>query len=234
MKIMHSVQLKNNRKEKIYVFDFDGTLFKTDLLYLYMVYHFFVFNDKAFISSSLISCLYKNKLSDMRKKIILRFSEKYDLYEEFKKFSKLFFLKYLLRGKLFKFIINLTNKNKKVLIITANYEALVKTFLIGCNLRENQNFSILGTPLPESGSSRHANILKGKAKVNELQNFLIKNGFSRENLEIHNFFDSYDDKYLCDISNHNILFGYSIGLKLFFKNNYNAKNFSNYLRLWSR
>jgi phosphoserine phosphatase len=231
MKSMHSVQYKSNRKEQIYVFDFDGTLFKSDLLYLYMIYHFFAFNDKAFISSSLISCFYKKKLSDMRKEIILRLSKKYALREEFKKFSKIFFLKYFLRAKLFKFILNLTNENKTVLIITANYEPLVRTFLKDCNLRENKNFRIIGTALPEFDGPDHPNILKGKAKANELQIFFIKNGFSRESLDIHNFFDSYDDKYLCDISNQNIFFGCSIMLKLYFIKNYNAKNFPNYLRL---
>ena len=173
MKIMHSAQHKNNQKEQIYVFDFDGTLLsQTCYIFIWFIIFLFLMT-RLFISSSIISCLYKNKLSDMRKNYSKIFQKNMIYMRNLKKFSKLFFLKYLLRGKkLFKFITNLTNKNKKVLIITANYEALVKTFLIGCNLIENQNFSILGTPLPESGSSRHANIIKGKAKVNELKIFL--------------------------------------------------------------
>ena len=106
MKIMHSVQPKNNRKEKFMYLILRG-LFLRQTCYIFIWFIIFVFTDKIIF----YQLSFENKLSDMRKKIILRFSEN-RLYENLKIFQ-IIFLKYLLRGKLFKFITNLTNRIKK-------------------------------------------------------------------------------------------------------------------------
>ena len=44
---MNIKKLNAIEKENIYIFDFDGTLFRYDLLILYVIYHFII-GDKIF------------------------------------------------------------------------------------------------------------------------------------------------------------------------------------------
>ena len=122
-----SVNIKN-QLENIYIFDFDGTLFRNDLLILYLIHHFFVFNDKIFLIKSFIS-LKDKKISSLRKKFFLKFSAKYELRTCFTKFSKSFYIKFFLRKKLFKFFKEIKKNNETIFIVTANYQDLVKVFL---------------------------------------------------------------------------------------------------------
>ena len=227
MESTDSVLLKE--KKVLYVFDFDGTLFLYDLLYLYLIYHFIFFNDRIFIIKSFLNVFRGKKLYLIRKAIFFHMSKNYDLNKNFKSFSKLFFLKYFIRSSLFSFLTDKYKLNSKILIITANYEVLVRSFLKEFEIIENDNFNIIGTNLPKKNSTNHDEIVKGKVKVKKIVSRLKDQKSSINNYQIHHFYDGYEDRYLCDLADKNIHFGNSIKNKRFFKKSYNALTFSSYL-----
>ena len=216
----------NLTKKDLYIVDFDGTLFRYDLLILYIIYHFFTFNDKVFLITSFIGTK-GEKLSAIREKIFLYFSSKYNMNECFEKFSGIFFMKYLLRKKLLSFLNKVSKNNQTIFIITANYRFLVKAFLEKNNIIEKENLKIFGTELSEKTQSTHQQILRGRFKAKKLLEIIGEEKIQLK--DIHNFFDSYEDKYLCEYAKYNILFSSSKQKKMFFKDNFDALSFTDYL-----
>tara|TARA_B100000073_G_scaffold132880_1_gene108865 strand:- start:158 stop:847 length:690 start_codon:yes stop_codon:yes gene_type:complete len=225
---MNIKKLNAVNEENIYIFDFDGTLFRCDLLILYVIYHFFIFGDKIFLIRSLLSI--NNKLSTKRKKIFLFFSKKYEMKECFNNFTNSYFLKFLIRKKLFNFLKEVYNKDERILIMTANYKHLVKSFLHKHNITEKNTLQIFGTELPKNNDLLHKDILKGKQKAAKLLDILKEENKEFKNITIYNFFDSYDDRFLCEYSNCNVLVSLSFSKRFFFKKNFNAINYNNYLK----
>tara|TARA_B100000902_G_C27297337_1_gene910776 strand:- start:809 stop:1501 length:693 start_codon:yes stop_codon:yes gene_type:complete len=228
MKSLASIE--NDNKENIYIFDFDGTLYRHDLLILYLIYHFFTFNDKIFLFKSFVAIKDK-RLSSIRKKIFLHFASKYELIGCFKRFSKIFFIKYFIRKKLFIFFKKLNSSNKTIFIITANYRVLIKAFLEENNIVESINFKIVGTELPINNKSTHKKILRGELKEKKLLEIVEEKRIKITDINIYNFFDSYEDKYLCKHSRYNILIStLNLKKKIFFKKNYNAIYYNDFLK----
>ena len=220
----------HNNKKTMYVFDFDGTLFRYDLLYLYLIYHLIFFSGRFYIVSTLLEVFKGKKLYSIRKQIFFYMSKKCNLNENFKFFSKFFLLKFFLRSKLFYFLIDKYNHNEDILILTANYEVLVRNFLKEFKITENENFKIIGTNLPKQNSTHHDEIVRGKIKVKKILKRLEDKKTSINFFRIHHFYDSFEDRFLCDLADKNIYFGNSIKNKYFFKKRYNALTFATYLK----
>ena len=218
-------------KKIIYVFDFDGTLFLCDLLQLYLIYHFIFFNDRIFIIKSLFSIFKRKSLCSIRKEIFIYLSKKYNLNNTFKSFACLFFLKYFLRTSLYSFLIKKYELKSNILILTANYENLVKSFLNVLKINENKNFNIIGTSIPHGNGTFHDKIVKGKIKVEKMLERLKNQNIQIDSCCIHHFYDSYEDRFVCDFAERNIFFGNSIKYKAFFKDSYDSLTFTKYLKI---
>lgn len=227
---MNIKKLNAIEKENIYIFDFDGTLFRCDLLILYVIYHFFIIGDKIFLIRSLINIRMKT-LSSKRKEIFLFLSKKYEMKDCFDNFAENCLLKYFMRKRLFKFLKDVNNKNETIFIMTANYRYLVKSFLSKNNIIEKNRLEIFGTELPKHNDRLHENILKGKLKADKFLDILKEKNKELKNITIHNFFDSYDDRFLCKYANYNILFSLSFVKRLFFKKDFNLISYNDYLKV---
>ena len=223
-------KIKNQKNENIFIFDFDGTLFRYDLLIFYLIHHFFAYNDKFFLVRSFISA-YDQGLASIRKKIFLNFSNKYELTTCFENFSRNFYVRYFLRKKLFLFFKKLNKDNETVFIVTANYQELVKAFLEENDIFERENFKIVGTELPKKNQLSHKKILKGKFKAKKISHLIREKKIKISDIDIYNFFDSYEDKYLCALARHNILVSiYNRKKMKFFKKNFNAIFYNDFMK----
>ena len=149
----------------------------------------------------------------------------------FTKFSKSFYIKFFLRKKLFKFFKEIKKNNETIFIVTANYQDLVKVFLEENDIYESSHFKIVGTKLPKKDKPTHEKILKGKIKLRKILQIIRKKNIETNNVNIYNFFDSYDDKYLCMIAKYNNLISiFNLKKMNFFKKNYNAIFYNDFLK----
>ena len=219
---------ENQKNENIFIFDFDGTLFRYDLLFFYLIHHFFAYNDKFFLVKSFILA-YDQGLTTIRKKVFLNLSNKYELATCFQNFSRIFYVRYFLRKKLFLFFKKLYKDNETIFIVTANYQELVKAFLEEIDIFERENFKIVGTESPKKNQLFHKKILKGKFKAKKISHLIREKKVNIS--DIYNFFDSYEDRYLCKLARHNILVSiYNRKKMKFFKKNFNAIFYDDFMK----
>ncbi len=230
MKMGSFLKRKSQKNENIFIFDFDGTLFRYDLLIFYLTFHFFAYNDKVFLVRSFISA-YNQGLSSIREKIFLNFSSKYELTTCFKNFSRVFFVRYFLRKKLFLFFEKINKDNSTIFVVTANYQELVKAFLEENDIFERINLKVVGTELPKKNEFFHKKILKGKLKAKKISQIFIEKKIEISDFDIYNFFDSYEDRYLCKLATHNILISTFNQKKIkYFKKNFNVITYKDFMK----
>lgn len=217
-----------SKPKTIYVVDFDGTLFRGDLLAIYLIYHFLVYNDRLLLLRSVLSLHWSNS-SELRKKIFTEIANRRDLAACFKRFAELQFLPWLYRAELFNF---LTKKavTDHVVVLTANYGSLVQASLQEKDASNRNQFFVIGTALPQS-KGLHPPIKKGKEKVEAIEAFLREHELSREKINIHNFFDAYSDRFLVDVADRNVLISRSKKKRSFFSSTSECTDLENYLRV---
>ena len=190
--------MKNH--EKIYVFDFDGTLTYIDTLKLFILIRLLnpIFWHKTIME--LFSLLSYRDISKFRfniQKII--WNKKDQRLFFFKKIFKSIFFSLLIRKDVFNYFKKILDDNQ-VILITANEVSLVSSFISVFLNEKINNIHLIATNFEIENSK----IIKGRLKLIELQKFLRNNN---DNLEIISFFDSKSDMHLSKLSSLNVVVG---------------------------
>lgn len=209
-----------------YIVDFDGTIFKGDLLLLYLIYHFVFFHDKIYLAKIFLTPK-RRTMSAIRGEIFSYLSEKYQINVLFMRFCRLSLVSPLVRSNLVRYLRKVNEPRTRIIVITANYTELVSCFFKQNIFRELENVEIFGTKLPGLSIGGASEIMRGRQKERKLLELIDRTDFDK--FKIHNFFDSYDDQYLCKHATHNVIFTNIPSKRKFFRENFGAISFSDYV-----